>query len=265
MNRPKNNKLNQLLKAWPHGGVMTSAHLAKQGYYKQLLKQYCDAGWVRKLGHGAYIKLEDPIKWPGAVAALVQQLAHPVHLGGLSALEFHGLSQYLTLGKIGTGSFSLFNTTGKKKPLPKWFVDTFRGCQYFQYYLFDKEDGLINASIEGIDVVLSSPERAILEVLSLVPHSFDYHHAYELTENLQLLNPNVMQNLLVLCRSVKVKRLFLYLADEHQLPYFSALDLNAIQLGEGKRVISPGGHYVARYQLSVPKIVEDEQGGMPHV
>ncbi len=244
---------------------MTSTTLSQQGYYKQLLKQYCDAGWVRKLGHGAYIKLDDPIQWPGAVAALEQQLGHPAHLGGISALEFHGLAQYLTLDKRGPRSFSLFNTTERKRPLPKWFRDSFPGCQYFQHHLFDREVGLVNTAIESADIILSLPERAILEVLSLVPQGFDYRHAYELTENLQLLNPELMQTLLTICRSIKVKRLFLYLADTHQLPCFKALDLDTIALGEGKRVIAPGGHYVARYQLSVPEMMENETEGMPHV
>ena len=89
---------------------------------------------------------------------------------------------------------------------------------------------------------------------------FNYHYAYELSENLQLLRPQLMQELLQKCLSVKVKRLFLYFAETHQLPCFPHLDRKTIELGKGKRLIPPGGHFIADYQISVPK-QEIELGG----
>ena len=46
----------------------------------------------------------------------------------------------------------------------------------------------------------------------------------------------------------------MYLADEHQLPSFSHLNIKQINLGKGKRVIGEGGRYIPQYKLSVPII-----------
>ncbi|MBA2654866.1 MAG: type IV toxin-antitoxin system AbiEi family antitoxin domain-containing protein [Gammaproteobacteria bacterium] len=69
-----------------------------------------------------------------------------------------------------------------------------------------------------------------------------------------------MQELLEKCTSIKVKRLFLFFADTNQLPCFKYLDLTALNLGKGKRVIGNGGMFVPKYQLSVPVPQGEEEG-----
>ena len=70
-----------------------------------------------------------------------------------------------------------------------------------------KKQGLVTMEHLGIPIQVSSAERAILEVISLVPQKFDYNHAFELVENLQLLRPDKMQLLLEKCLSIKAKAL----------------------------------------------------------
>ena len=60
--------------------------------------------------------------------------------------------------------------------------------------------------------------------------------------------------LLETCRSVKVKRLFLYLSERNELPWLKDLELDKVNLGSGKRVISKNGKYNAKYQISVQEI-----------
>ena len=48
---------------------------------------------------------------------------------------------------------------------------------------------------------------------------------------------NVQRGYLEECRSVKVKRLFLFMAEKARHAWFEALDLDRIDLGSGKRVI----------------------------
>jgi hypothetical protein len=251
------NKINQLLSQWQDGVIMTSRWLSQCGYSPQLLKKYETAGWVRKIGQGAYAKLKDEPSWPGGLVALQQQLNLPLHVGGLSALELHGLAQYIAFEETHQMKIFLYNTTEKRNNLPKWFADYFNNCIYYQAYLFENEIGLEEKSLQGIKLFVSSAERAIIELLALVPNIISYQHVYEISENLQLLRPDLMQKLLEQCKSIKAKRLFLYLADKHQLPCFSYLNVSRIDLGTGKRMISPGGHYVAKYQLAVPKNEND--------
>jgi len=70
--------------------------------------------------------------------------------------------------------------------------------------------------------------------------------------NLATLRPEVVQPLLEACGSVKVKRLFLYLAERHGHDWFAKLDPGKVDLGKGKRMIVPKGRYDARYQITVP-------------
>ena len=87
----------------------------------------------------------------------------------------------------------------------------------------------------------SSLERAILELLDEVPERETFHQADMLFEGLPNLSPRKLQPLLPACRSVKVKRLFLWFAERHQPPWLNALDRSGIDLGRGKRMLVKGG------------------------
>jgi len=70
--------------------------------------------------------------------------------------------------------------------------------------------------------------------------------------NLVALRPDIVQGLLAECQSVKVKRLFLYMAEKHEHAWLSNLDLSKVDLGKGKRVIISNGRYDRKYQITVP-------------
>ncbi|MBB72164.1 MAG: hypothetical protein CMF50_07180 [Legionellales bacterium] len=76
----------------------------------------------------------------------------------------------------------------------------------------------------------------------------------KLSNETLIAKSNIINGLLVDCLSFKVKRLFLHLVDDHQLPCFKHIDQSKINLGIGKRTIGKGGHYIKKYMLAVPKI-----------
>ena len=252
MSRLLENKLNPLIKQWPVGVVLTSKWLNEHGYYKQLVKRYCDNGWLKSLGKGAYARLDDPVNWQGAVKALQEQLNIPVHVGGLTALELYGIYQYQSLN-YQQPTFYLFNTVIDKVVLPKWFQQHFTNGQFTQRKLFTTAVGLTKKDTDQVQLDISSPERAILETLSFVPSKITLLHAEELMEGLDRLRVDKVQELLNNCLSVKVKRLFLYLAEKCNLAFFDDLNLETIDLGSGKRVIGTGGTYNAKWLLSLPE------------
>jgi hypothetical protein len=49
-----------------------------------------------------------------------------------------------------------------------------------------------------------------------------------------------------------VRRLFLYLAEQHQHSWFQRLDVDALDLGTGNRSIVQGGHLDPKYLITVP-------------
>ena len=110
----------------------------------------------------------------------------------------------------------------------------------------------------GFSVVSSAPERAILECLLLAPERMDLVETYGLLENLRMLRPQVMQSLLEGCSSVKVKRLFMFLAERAGLPVVAKLARGRIDLGKGARSIVPKGAYVAKYEIVVPRALVRE-------
>ncbi len=156
---------------------------------------------------------------------------------------------------------ALFHSAIVKVPL--WFRKAKAWNAEFNIYqvsLFQGDDsllGVIKRPIDGVDVYLSSPERAALEILHLVPNKQSFEEASKLIETLTQLRPNLVQSLLEKCKSIKAKRLFLYLADKFQHQWLPKVDLSKVSLGHGNRVIGEGGDYHPKYQLSLPKIMEE--------
>jgi len=125
----------------------------------------------------------------------------------------------------------------------------------------DKPDtgGLTGKAMGGWSVRLSAPERAMMELLYLVPGRESFSEASLLMEGLTTLRPQLVQSLLEQCRSVKVKRLFMFLAERHNHPWMKRLDLSKVDFGRGKRMIVKGGCFDAKYRITVPASDFDQE------
>ena len=256
--------LSQLLQALPEGVAVPSAWLLAHGISPQLVRKYVASGWLIPLTRGVYARPVFPVDWQGAILGLQKLAQCPVHVGGLSALNLQNLAHYLPLG--GETSIHLWNDTSPAR-MPSWVAGiqlpqelVFHGEQLFEPAL--KSDGLTSKTTQVRDwtLVLSAPERAILEVLSLVDETTSsFTHAAELFEGLPALRPALVQRLLVGCRSIKVKRLFLFLATRQDEPWSRKLDETLIDLGSGKRMVMRGGRLDARYLITVPESLNTRQ------
>ena len=67
----------------------------------------------------------------------------------------------------------------------------------------------------------------------------------------------VLQKILEECQSVKVKRVFLYISEKLDLPYFRKLKFNQLDLGSGKRVVVEGGSLDKKYNITVDRKEEE--------
>ncbi len=105
-------------------------------------------------------------------------------------------------------------------------------------------------------MTMSSPERAILELLDEVPKRETFHQADVLVEGLRNLSPRRLQTLLVACRRVKVKRLFLWFAERHEHAWLKKLDRKDIDLGHGKRMLVRGGKLDPTFNITVPESID---------
>jgi Transcriptional regulator, AbiEi antitoxin, Type IV TA system/Transcriptional regulator, AbiEi antitoxin N-terminal domain len=252
MSSYKGTKINQLLKQWPNGTVAVSSWLENQGAYQQLVHKYETTAWVRRIGQGAYAKAGDKVAWTGGLYALQEQLKLPVHAGGKTALQMQGYAHFLPMGK-GT-PVSLFAPPDVK--LPTWFKQYPWGIKlrYTTTNLFtDQTDhGLTKQDLGPYQIKLSAPERAMMEVMYGVPLVDSYEEARLLIEGLTTLRPRLVQSLLERCVSVKVKRLFMLLAESCKHAWVKKVDLSRVDFGKGKRTLVKGGHFDPKYQITVP-------------
>jgi len=246
-------KLNRLLREWPNGTVAVQSWLTERSVSRQLAEAYRKTGWLERFARGVYVRAGEQVEWTGAVYALQHQLGLTVHPAAKTALQLHGLGHYLVVGTGGPAT--LFGVPGEK--LPSWFREHDWGVRvrYTATNLLPASfaSGLTTRDMGTFSLTVSAPERAALELLRLVPHRESYEEARLIFEGLTTLRPTLVQRLLEACRSVKVKRLFLHLAETSGLPWFSKLDLHRVDLGRGKRVIVKGGQFDTKYQITVPK------------
>lgn len=254
-------KINQLLTAWPKGTVAPSTWLATRGVPRQLADTYCKRGWLRRLARGAYARADDrEIRWTGAVWTLQRLLHMTVHPGGKTALELQGDAHFLPLGG---GRVMLFGEPGER--LPAWFRTHDWGVKilYVTTNLFPAGSDLGFTELTDRDLALrvSARERALLELLHHVPEKESFEEARLLMEAQTTLRPSVLQPLLEACNSVKVKRLFLSLAETANHAWLGRLNLTRIDLGKGKRVLVKGGRLDAKYQIVLPVSREEAETG----
>jgi hypothetical protein len=284
-------KLNWLQHNLPEGLVVDAAWLEREGYSRALRSKYASHGWLEQVTLGVYRRPaaslpapyeDEGLRWPNVVVSLQTILHQPVIVGGRTALELEGFAHYLT-GK-GPLEVHLYGD----KPIPSW-VGKLKLESKFMFHnakrLFRTEpvSGLGAPALRargkeyvGSDslpgglarqswgrsnwpLTFSAPERAILELLDEVPHRETFHQADMLMEGLRNLSPKKLQKLLVDCRSVKVKRLFLWFAERHNHTWLKQLSCKDIDLGSGKRMLVRGGKLDTKFNITVP---EDLDGGV---
>jgi hypothetical protein len=241
----------------PSSEVITSAWLESQGISSKLAWWYVRSGLLEKISAKVYKKPGEQIPWTGIVSSLQNQLNLQVHLGGKTALQLLGISHFVMMRS--TRQIQLFAPLAVK--IPRWLTDTQWDSQFaiFKTSVFDDSElqsGIIQQTIDGKVLRLSCPERAIMELFYLYPRKETFVEVVYLMENLNQLRPNVVQTLLEHCNSIKVKRLFLHLAEEFNHPWLAKLELGKFDLGKGKRVIEPKGKYYPKYKISLPEIKE---------
>jgi hypothetical protein len=245
-------KINRLLQKIPPGTVILSQWLLEQGYSRDLQHRYLKNAWLTSIGYGAFKRTGDNVSLYGAIYALQQQAGKKIHIGGRSALGLLGYSHYLELYKK---EVLLFAPAGVK--LPSWLRNNIWEEQPLLIHssMLPVGSGLVEYKDKTFSVRISGPERGMMECLFLTPHKFDLVEAWHIMEGLTSLVPENIQNLLEQCRSVKVIRLFLYLAEKAGHSWFKYIDTGKLNFGKGKRSIVREGVYIPKYQITVPESI----------
>ena len=227
----------------------------KNGISHELQRYYKQSQWLSAIGMGVMVRTGETPTLFSAFASLNEQDNKHFTIGAMSALEMQGFSHYLPMGKK---TIVLFSPKGER--LPAWFLkrDWNAFLRHFTTECFSPTLGIETVSQEGFNLPVSSPVRAFLECLYLSPKYYNLIDLYYVMEKLSLLPPFKVQELLEDCKSIKVKRLFLYMAEKAGHNWLQMLDLSKISLGTGKRAIVKNGVYNAKYQITIPKELEND-------
>jgi hypothetical protein len=257
MKLKRSKKLNPLLTNWPTGVVYTTAWLNNLGIPPSLINKYRESNWVKTIGRGAIARVGDNVDWKGGIWAIQNQLNLAIYPGAKTALELSGYGHFLPFNNQ---IITLFGQPSLKLPL--WFKEYNKNLnlRYFTTNLFEKvpDLGLTEKKLENYSILISSPERAMMEVLYLVPKLQSFQESMLLMEGLNTLRPSLVQKLLENCKSIKVKRLFMFLAEYLSLPWLNSINITEIDLGSGKRLIVKGGKLDSKYQITVPEDIFNE-------
>ena len=232
---------------------MTARHLQGQGYGPALRQRYMTGGWLESAGRGAYKRPGDPVDWLGGIYTLQTQLGVTVHPGGKTALSLKGAAHFVSTGQ-GQEVF-LYGRRGEQ--LPTWFREypwpekvLYKPTELFEG---DLSSFMSEYKHKELDIRIATRELAALEMLYHVPAKQGFVEAYSIMENLVTLRPRVVQQLLEMCRSVKVKRLFLFMAEKAGHPWSAKLNKATLDLGAGKRMIVKHGVLDKTYAITVPR------------
>lgn len=279
MAKHSDGKLNYLDHHLPEGLLVDAAWLAKHGYSTSLRSQYVTAGWLTHPARAVYQRSRGSLRWQQVVISLQTLLHYPLHLGGRTALELQGYAHYLPHK---TKEVHLY---GPKRP-PTWLNNLPLDVR-FRYHNSQKlfRDGpgarvtlRFNPKGQSSDpalaeggltiqhwgqwdwpMVLSTPERALFELLDELPGRESFHQVDKLIEGLTTLSPRRLEQLLRACHNVKVKRLFFFFADRHQHAWAKRIKKDSIDLGKGKRMLVKGGTLDSTYQITVPEDLDAVQ------
>lgn len=245
----KETNLNQILQKIPHGTVVTSVWLNKQGISNSLIHSYKKNNWFKSFGIGAYSKLNDNIELNGALYAVQTQLDLSFHIGGVSALSVHGINHNINFSR----KTYIYGLHGEK--LPRWFKEKYEeNTEIIKTTILPKDIGLEDNNDKDFSTKISTKERALLEMIHLAPNKNSLNEVYQLMELMPVLKSKLLQELLENCSSIKVRRVFLYIAENLNYPWFKNLDPTKIDLGKGKRTIEKGGKLDKKYNIVIGNI-----------
>ncbi len=187
------------------------------------------SGWLQHVARGVYKLPGDELSRDACLALLSRELPG-LHVGGKTALDLRGIRHNVPVRAVMT----LWGDRPAR--LPAWFTRlfpaTYRATPLFGPGL-PAGTGLQPLPNGRADVLVSTPERALLELLSDVGKGQALQEARLIVEGLGGLRPKVLDTLLTHTTRVKGVRLAHALATQTSQPWADVTAVHSKRLGEG--------------------------------
>lgn len=224
----------EVLRTHPRGEPLGTAALKRLGVSPYRASALARSGWLDHLARGVYMLPGDTLSRDGSLAFLAEQVPG-LHVGSKTALAWRGVRQNIAFRE----TLTLWGD--RAKPLPAWFTKRFQ-ARYQATQLFDNQMegrlGLQPLPNGDPRVLVSVPERAVLELLSDVGKTQSLSEARELIEGLPSLRTKVLDELLMHVTRIKVVRAVASLANELSLPWATLAKQHSLRIGGGSRWIA---------------------------
>lgn len=273
MREQNTSKLNRLLQVLDEVGLVSARWLRANGYSTSLVARYVRSGWLQSPARGVYALPRSKPTWDEVLRTLQQSEGRRIHAGGRFALAWQGHEHYLRLG--GATTVTVYGSDrlpawAKQLALNEPLAHSGRGpfaATALSYADSTEAERLYGEGLERQadsnmvgEVVMATPERAILELCDDKPTASLVYEADAVIQGLAGLRPDLVNRMLRECRSVKAKRLFLALAERHQHAWLQRVALAELDLGSGKRVLAPGGRLDPKYLITLPSDLGEQLG-----
>jgi hypothetical protein len=230
----KNISIKELLSKLDWDTPYSSSDLQALGLPSTAAARLAQSGWLKRLGRGVYQVPNGKLDMNKALAYLSLEVPQ-LHVGGKTALAWRGTRHNLAHQER-------LNLWGLKAGrLPAWFTDLFN-VTYQSTRIFDKAlppgFGLAPLPAGHPKVMVSVPERALLELFSDTGKLQSLEEMLNIAESVRHLRPDVLETLLAHTTRVKVVRLAKTLAESLELPWLEVAKKHNERLGSSSRWIA---------------------------
>jgi hypothetical protein len=223
--------LQRLMEEAPRGQPLDTDMLKDMGVSPALATYLVKSGWLQRLAKGAYLLTGDTPSRDGIIAYLSRRVPG-LHVGGKTALDWQGVRHNISFrGKV---------ILWARKPyeIPSWVEEHMR-YSFQTTRIFDDElpyeTGLKPLPNGNPHVLVSVPERALLELASDIGKGQSMEEAINLMASLRNIRPNVLDQFMTHCKRVKVLRLVRDMGKASDYPWGADLQPYVDRLGAGKR------------------------------
>lgn len=193
-----------------------------------------ESGWLKRLGRGAYQVPNGRLDRDKSIAFLSAKIAG-LHMGGKTALAWRGVRHNLA------NEERLLLWGDKSAQIPNWFTQSFNAA-YQTTKIFDKNlpSGYGIAPLPGghQEVMVSTPERALLELFSDTGKFQSLEETMKIAEGTRNLRLDALETLLTHTIRVKIVRLAKAFAEEFELPWADVARKHSERLGSAARWIA---------------------------
>lgn len=214
----KQNLLQCLQNSIPRESPFDTHTLKGLGISPALANYYVKSGWIIRLGRGAFAFPNITLDKYLSIKMISNSLKN-IHVAGKTALAWHGFRHNIP------GRERIVLWGSQRGRLPDWFTKQFLS-RYVSKNIFDSSlppgFGLHTIPERPDGPLVSTPERALLELLGEIGQAEEVEESRNIFEMLFSLRAVELSTLLQHCTRVKVTRLCIKWSADLGLPWADA-------------------------------------------